>query len=477
MAESIQVFYSGALTEQQHMIHHKYIVYTDNSGKQYYARGGPNGIDPGEFGGILGFIKTEHGAYIDGGTDWDRNENDHRETITVGGNLSGEWSKIRKAMDDINYENHLYQPALQNSNSAVDTALHRAGLPEPKLDDEKFSPASGVILPTSAANDNNEGDEDNEGNEGNEGGKGGGGSSSGNEGGGSSGGKGGGSSSNEDNDSGSGGGGSSSGKPIVVDLDGDGIETVSKEDSTAKFDFDEDGYREKTAWVGKDDGLLVFDIGNDGKVTEAKEIAFAYWTEDENDTDLEGLRTTFDSNRDGFLDELDADWAQFRIWQDKNQDGVADEGEFLTLEEAGIKSIDLSHKEGTAEVAEDGTVNHGLIDIEKTDGSTTDGGDVAFAFDNLGEREIVDENGETVIEYEGDTFEIADANEGFTATDYNALIARIQYMGFTESAADAMNYAVQNGEDVVFQFDGDSVLTVENVTLEELSSGLNDDVA
>ncbi|NCF54277.1 MAG: hypothetical protein GWP31_06395, partial [Bacteroidetes bacterium] len=142
-----------------------------------------------------------------------------------------------------------------------------------------------------------------------------------------------------------------------------------------------------------------------------------------------------------------------------------------------IKSIDLSHKEGTAEVAEDGTVNHGLIDIEKTDGSTTDGGDVAFAFDNLGEREIVDENGETVIEYEGDTFEIADANEGFTATDYNALIAPIQYMGFTESAADAMNYAVQNGEDVVFQFDGDSVLTVENVTREELSSGLNDDVA
>jgi hypothetical protein len=70
------------------MIHHKYIVYTDNSGKQYYARGGPDGRDPGEFGGILGFIKTEHGAYIDGGTDWDLNENDHSETITVGGNLS-----------------------------------------------------------------------------------------------------------------------------------------------------------------------------------------------------------------------------------------------------------------------------------------------------------------------------------------------------------------------------------------------------
>ena len=173
----------------------------------------------------MGFIKTRHGEYKKDTPDWDGNKKDHRETIAAGGNLSAEWSKIRKAMDDINYENHLYQPAHQNSNSAVDTALHRAGLPEPKLDDEKLPPASGVILPTSTANDNNEG-------------------------GGSSGGKGGGSSSNEDNDSsdsGSGGGGSSSGKPIVVDLDGDGIETVSQEDSTAKFDFAEDGYRKKNS--------------------------------------------------------------------------------------------------------------------------------------------------------------------------------------------------------------------------------------
>lgn len=262
-----------------------------------------------------------------------------------------------------------------------------------------------------------------------------------------------------------------SGKPVVVDLDGDGIETTDLDESEAMFDFDNDGFREKTAWVGADDGLLVFDVGGDGQVTEAKEIAFAHWTEDENDTDLEGLRTVFDSNNDGQLNELDEDWAGFRIWQDKNQNGISEEGEFLTLEEAGIQSIGLEHKEGTGEVHEEGTVNHGMIDVQMADGSVNEGGDIAFAYEADGQREVVDAESNTIIEYESDTFVFAEPDQGFTVTDYDNFVTRIHNMGIAETAVSALQYAQQSGADVVFDF-GEETLTLENVSLDQLSVDL-----
>lgn len=121
------------------------------------------------------------------------------------------------------------------------------------------------------------------------------------------------------------GGGDSSGKPVIVDMDGDGIELTKLDESTANFDFDDDGFLERTAWTTGDDALLVFDLNNDGRVTESKEIAFAKWTE-EDDTDLEALAAHFDSNQDKVLDERDAGWNQFRLWQDRDSDGVVDDG-------------------------------------------------------------------------------------------------------------------------------------------------------
>ena len=48
---------------------------------------------------------------------------------------------------------------------------------------------------------------------------------------------------------GAGDGPGSGGKPVVLDLDGDGVELVALEDSTAFYDIDGDGYRERMAWV------------------------------------------------------------------------------------------------------------------------------------------------------------------------------------------------------------------------------------
>jgi hypothetical protein len=48
--------------------------------------------------------------------------------------------------------------------------------------------------------------------------------------------------------------------PVVLDLDGSGIDITNRTDSTVYFDVDGDGYREQTAWAGPNDGLLVIDL-------------------------------------------------------------------------------------------------------------------------------------------------------------------------------------------------------------------------
>jgi RTX calcium-binding nonapeptide repeat (4 copies)/Lipase (class 3) len=60
--------------------------------------------------------------------------------------------------------------------------------------------------------------------------------------------------------------------PLILDLDGDGIETSSVSQSSAFFDMDGDGFAEKTAWVDADDGLLVMDRDGDGRITDVNEL-------------------------------------------------------------------------------------------------------------------------------------------------------------------------------------------------------------
>jgi Ca2+-binding RTX toxin-like protein len=128
--------------------------------------------------------------------------------------------------------------------------------------------------------------------------------------------------------------------PVILDLDGDGIELVSLKGSKVKFDVDGDGDKDKTGWVGKDDGFLVFDINNDNNVTDVSEFAFGLVDGPGGKSDLEALRD-YDSNGNGWIDAGDADYKSFKVWQDKNQNGVSDSGEIKTLADWNIVQVRL----------------------------------------------------------------------------------------------------------------------------------------
>ncbi|MBD9490470.1 calcium-binding protein [Ensifer sp. ENS11] len=124
--------------------------------------------------------------------------------------------------------------------------------------------------------------------------------------------------------------------PLVIDLDGDGVELSSLAESNVHFDYDRDGFAEKTGWVSADDGILVIDSNNNSSVDGTKEL-FGSPSQDGF-----AVLETLDGDRDGKIDEKDAAFAQLRVWRDLDQDGVSDAGELMTLAEAGIASISLN---------------------------------------------------------------------------------------------------------------------------------------
>ncbi len=162
--------------------------------------------------------------------------------------------------------------------------------------------------------------------------------------------------------------------PVVLDLDGDGVEFVGI-NAGVTYDYDGDGNAEATAWVGADDAILAYDANGDGTVTDASEFVFG----GDGLSDLEAVAARYDSNGDGVLDASDSAYADFGIWQDVDQDGVADAGEFTSLADAGIVSIGLVSNEVDAEAANGDVGIFGSSSFTFADGSTGVVADTAFA--------------------------------------------------------------------------------------------------
>lgn len=60
--------------------------------------------------------------------------------------------------------------------------------------------------------------------------------------------------------------------PIVLDLDGDGVELIARDQATVYFDMDGDGIRERTGWYSGDDALLVVDANRNGRIRNRRRV-------------------------------------------------------------------------------------------------------------------------------------------------------------------------------------------------------------
>ncbi len=168
--------------------------------------------------------------------------------------------------------------------------------------------------------------------------------------------------------------------PLVLDLDGDGLELTTENNSRAYFEFDSDGFAERTGWVRPDDGLLAIDLNGNGTIDNVGEL-FGNRT-----TSGFAILSGYDLNADGVIDASDAVYANLRIWQDVDQDGVSDAGELKTLAELGIVSISLSHA-APGEPTEVGgnTIVH-TGSFTRADGTTGAAADVASMINETATR-------------------------------------------------------------------------------------------
>lgn len=353
--------------------HHKYIVYTDSDGNEYGARGGPTTGQSSHAGfeGIseeiidtsgFGNIATEYGEYkgdvIDGNgniveigfADYDADDTDPRETMAEGADLSTVWESIKTALDNIGSSNIQYQPFSQNSNTVIDAALIDAGLTEPQDDNfsENWAPGSGDFKDSSGTNN-----------------------SPGNN--------------LPENSSGGQNNGENQASPLVLDLDGDGIELTSLATSNAFFDVDQDGFAEQTGWVSADDGLLVIDSNANGRIDDISEL---FGTKD---TDGFAVLRPYDTNDDGVIDSNDAQFSDLRIWTDTNQDGISEASELHTLDSLNIASLNTN-----AELTDDpenvsghdlqgNTLTH-ISSYTTTSGDEEAMADVWFNYDNMNSK-------------------------------------------------------------------------------------------
>ncbi|MFO1389271.1 Ig-like domain-containing protein [Cellvibrio sp.] len=171
--------------------------------------------------------------------------------------------------------------------------------------------------------------------------------------------------------------------PLALDLNSDGIISTTGLNSNIHFDYKGDTFKENTGWVGADDGLLVLDKNNDGKITSGNEL-FGNSTLLKNGTFASNgfvALAELDTNNNSKIDVGDASFSKLKVWRDLNQDGISDEGELFTLSQLEIASIGLNYSTQIDQIDSNGNRHNQIGNYTLLNGVTRNITDVWFATD------------------------------------------------------------------------------------------------
>ena len=144
--------------------------------------------------------------------------------------------------------------------------------------------------------------------------------------------------------------------PLIIDLGESGIELRSLEHGV-NFDLDNNGFAEKTAWIGTEDGFLALDRNGNGNIDNGGELFGDQVILKDGSKSASGFEALaeLDDNSDGIIDNNDAAFSNLRVWIDANHNGKSESNELKTLNETGVVSISLEHSEVSIVDEETGT--------------------------------------------------------------------------------------------------------------------------
>ncbi|MGY3448401.1 calcium-binding protein [Bradyrhizobium sp. USDA 4353] len=164
--------------------------------------------------------------------------------------------------------------------------------------------------------------------------------------------------------------------PLVLDLSGNGIRLTAESVVSPLFDMNNTGFAIHTGWVQSGTGLLVLDKNDNGRIDNGSELLGAPAP-----VGFAAL-ATMDLNADGVIDAKDLAYAELKVWDDANGNASVDAGELLTLEQAGIASINVGATTQTG-VSIAGNIVNATGSFTRADGTIGAIDDVSFTVDPL----------------------------------------------------------------------------------------------
>ncbi|MBP7667969.1 MAG: carboxypeptidase regulatory-like domain-containing protein [Burkholderiaceae bacterium] len=155
--------------------------------------------------------------------------------------------------------------------------------------------------------------------------------------------------------------------PIVLDLDGNGIQTVARADAGGTFDLFGNGQAVASGWISGGDGFLAIDSNGNGRIDGIGELFGG-----NGKGDGFAKLASFDSNADGLVNDLDAAFGQLMVWRDANGNHATDAGELVGLADAGVASLTTAYTELPQLDAQ------GNLHLERSTATLSDGMSIAM---------------------------------------------------------------------------------------------------